>query len=69
MNIALPPLSKMRQLNKLLVKTIFQTLGIILNISYQWDCSNIRYLNEKILQKLPAKFAFFCQPISLISEI
>lgn len=45
MNIALPPLSKMRQLNKLLVKTIFQTLGIILNISYQWDCSNIRYLN------------------------
>lgn len=44
MNIA-PPLPKMRQLNKLLVKTIFQTLGIILNMSYQWDCSNRRYSN------------------------
>lgn len=49
-----PPLPKTRQLNKLLVKTIFQTLGIILNMSYQWDCSNSRYSNEKILQKLPA---------------
>lgn len=43
MNIA-PPFPKMRQLNKL-VKTIFQTLGIILNMSYQWDCSNRRYSN------------------------